>query len=318
MDWGDGLLYRAVVIHQPNGQFTVRGTHGYRDSETYSIRVRVHKKGDLATNDAFAWSTADMRFNAAPHLPPFPHPKLTIAWNNGPDKSHTGAPGPAYQVEMQGNFIVINTGNRPLGQSRLRFWLSTNDVLTTTGAGRDTPVKINGLPELNIIPFAAGGSGSGNFILTLPLGESGGRKFLLSEAVYSDPIANHDGTQKVIVTGPIDPAIVVTPLTGLVTTEAGGTATFTVVLDTAPTVNVVIPLLSTVPAEGTVPANIVFTALTWNIPQTVTITGVDDTLDDGNKPYKIQLKAATSADPLYSGAVGPEVSVSNTDNDPVP
>ena len=219
---------------------------------------------------------------------------------------------------MQGNFIVLNTGNRALGQSKLRFWLSDDDVLTTTGAGKDTPLKVNGLPELAIIPFAAGGSGSGNFNIDFPLGESGGRKFLLSEAVYSDPIANHDGTQKVIVTGPIDPAIVVTPIAGLVTTEAGGTASFTVVLDTAPTASVTIPLQSTVPAEGSVPVNIVFTPLTWNIPQTVTVTGVDDALDDGSKPYKIQLKAAVSTDFLYSGAVGPEVSVSNTDNDPTP
>ena len=308
VDWGDGLLSRGAVARQPNGQFTVRGTHGYRDSEAYSIRVRVHKKGDLATNDAFGWSTADMRFTTAPHLPPFPHPKLTIAWNSGPDKFHAGAPGPAYQVQLQGNFIVLNTGNRALGQSKLRFWLSDDDVLTTTGAGKDTPLKVNGLPELAIIPFAAGGSGSGNFNIDFPLGESGGRKFLLSEAVYSDPIANHDGTQKVIVTGPIDPAIVVTPIAGLVTTEAGGTASFTVVLDTAPTASVTIPLQSTVPAEGTVPVNIVFTPLTWNIPRTVTITGVDDALDDGSKPYKIQLKAAVSTDFLYSGAVGPEVS----------
>ena len=80
----------------------------------------------------------------------------------------------------------------------------------------------------------------------------------------------------------------------------------------------VVTVESSVPAEGTVPVNITFTPLTWNIPQTVTITGVDDALDDGNKPYKIRLKAATSLDPLYSGLVGPEVSVSNTDNDPTP
>ena len=319
VDWGDGLLYRATVVRQTTGVFTVRGTHAYRDSEPYSIRVRVHKKGDLATNDAFTWSTAEMRFNTAPHLPPFPHPKLTIAWNSGPNKFHGGAPGPAYQVQLQGDFIVLNTGNRAIGQSKLRFWLSTDAVLTTTGAGRDTPVKVNGLPELAIIPFAAGGSGSGTFTLDFPLGESGGRKFLLSEAVYSDPIANHDGTDKVIVTGPIDPAIVVTPLSGLTTTEAGGTATFTVTLDTAPTADVTIPLESSVTAEGTVsPAQLTFTALTWQIPQTVTITGVDDALDDGSKPYKIRLKAALSTDSLYTGVLGPEVSATNIDNDPTP
>ena len=46
--------------------------------------------------------------------------------------------------------------------------------------------------------------------------------------------------------------ITVTPTTGLTTTEAGGTATFTVVLTTQPTADVTIDLSSSDPTEGTV------------------------------------------------------------------
>ena len=76
--------------------------------------------------------------------------------------------------------------------------------------------------------------------------------------------------------------ITVTPTTPLTTTEAGGTATFTVVLNTQPTANVTIALSSSNTAEGTVsPASLVFTSANWNVAQTVTVTGVDDAVVDG-------------------------------------
>ena len=85
-----------------------------------------------------------------------------------------------------------------------------------------------------------------------------------------------------------------TPLT---TTEAGGTATFTVVLNTQPTANVTIALSSSNPAEGTVlPASLVFTTANWNVAQTVTVTGVDDAVVDGPITYTIVTAPAVSTD----------------------
>ena len=71
--------------------------------------------------------------------------------------------------------------------------------------------------------------------------------------------------------------ITVTPTSGLTTTEAGGTATFTVVLTSRPVADVTIGLSSSDTTEGTVsPSSLTFTSANWNIPQTVTVTGVDD------------------------------------------
>ena len=76
--------------------------------------------------------------------------------------------------------------------------------------------------------------------------------------------------------------ITVTPTAGLTTTEAGGTATFTVVLNTQPTADVTIALSSSDTTEGTVgPASLTFTTANWNAAQTVTVTGVDDAVVDG-------------------------------------
>src|SRR6185436_2349118 len=82
--------------------------------------------------------------------------------------------------------------------------------------------------------------------------------------------------------------IQVTPTAGLTTTEAGGTASFTVVLKSRPTANVTIPVASSDATEGGVSsANLTFTTANWNVPQTITVTGVDDAVQDANVPYTI-------------------------------
>jgi len=110
--------------------------------------------------------------------------------------------------------------------------------------------------------------------------------------------------------------ITVTPTTGLVTTEAGGTATFTVVLAAQPTGPVTIPVATTLAGEGTAaPATLAFTQANWNTPQTVTVTGADDAIADGDQPYMIVLDAADSTDPRYAGVDPADVALTNTDDD---
>ena len=64
------------------------------------------------------------------------------------------------------------------------------------------------------------------------------------------------------------------------------------------------------------PASLTFTAANWNTAQTVTVTGVDDVLDDGDIAYSIVTAAATSSDANYNGIEpGRRQSATNTDND---
>ena len=108
------------------------------------------------------------------------------------------------------------------------------------------------------------------------------------------------------------PAITVSPTSGLVTTEAGGTAQFSVVLATQPFFNVVIPVSSSDTGEGTVSvSSLTFTAGNWLVPQVVTVTGVSDFLNDGNVGYTIILGPATSFDINYNGRNPADVSVIN-------
>ncbi|MBK8067591.1 MAG: DUF11 domain-containing protein [Rhodanobacteraceae bacterium] len=110
--------------------------------------------------------------------------------------------------------------------------------------------------------------------------------------------------------------ITVSPTAGLVTTEAGGTATFTVVLNSEPTADVTIGLSSSDATEGSVaPTSLVFTAVNWNVARTVTVTGVDDLIVDGTVAYTVVTAAATSADSSYNGVNATDVGVSNSDDD---
>ena len=110
--------------------------------------------------------------------------------------------------------------------------------------------------------------------------------------------------------------ITITPTSGLTTTEAGATTTFTAVLDTEPTADVSFGITSSDTTEGTVaPASLTFTSGNWDTPQTVTITGVDDDLQDGDIAYTILNATSTSADGNYNVINPTDVSVTNTDND---
>jgi hypothetical protein len=115
---------------------------------------------------------------------------------------------------------------------------------------------------------------------------------------------------------PDPPGILVTPTSGLSTTEAGGSATFTLQLESAPTASVFVTFSSSDTTEGTVaPSVAAFTTSNWNLPQTISVTGVDDFLDDEDVMYTVASAAAVSADPAYSGLDSDDVAVINTDDD---
>ena len=112
------------------------------------------------------------------------------------------------------------------------------------------------------------------------------------------------------------PSVIVTPTSGLTTTEAGATATFTMRLGSLPSASVLISLASDTVSEGTVSPSVVsFSTANWNVPRTITVTGVNDAYDDGNRAYHIVTDAAVSADVNYSGLDPSDVTVTNTDDD---
>ncbi|MEY3172523.1 MAG: hypothetical protein RLZZ436_436 [Planctomycetota bacterium] len=110
--------------------------------------------------------------------------------------------------------------------------------------------------------------------------------------------------------------IAVTPPGLPETTEDGGAVTFSVVLKLQPSADVKLPVSSDNLAEGTTSvSSLVFTADNWNIPQTVTLTGVDDLYDDGDVVWHVIIGPATSADALYDGQDPDDLAITNLNDD---
>ena len=102
----------------------------------------------------------------------------------------------------------------------------------------------------------------------------------------------------------------------LTVTEAGSSTTFTIVLTSQPTGDVTMPLAASNPAEAAVsPASLTFTATNWNIAQAVTVTGVDDAVDDGDVGSSVTIGPTTSSDANYNGLSPSAVAVTTTDDD---
>ncbi len=143
---------------------------------------------------------------------------------------------------------------------------------------------------------------------------------LLAAAVSSD--SNYDGvapSPNTVAVNNLDndsPGFIIYPKTGLTTTEDLGTDTFTVKLISQPSAEVTIGISSLDDSEGKVDkTSLTFTSANWNTEQTVTVTGVDDSIADGNQNYTVVTSEAVSTDPDYSGQYPGNVAAVNIDDD---
>ncbi|MGF1582846.1 MAG: DNRLRE domain-containing protein, partial [Gemmataceae bacterium] len=115
----------------------------------------------------------------------------------------------------------------------------------------------------------------------------------------------------------IDPARFIVSSTGTAVNESGTpTVTVGVKLDRAPQANVTIPIASTNTAEGTVSVTeLTFTPLDFATEQFFTVTGVDDSIVDGNRPFEVTFGPASSTDQNYNLRTADSLVITNTDDD---
>jgi len=236
------------------------------------------------------------------------------------------------------------------------YTVSTTSISTNEGATTSFTVVMNRRPESDVtVPVVSGNpaegllstSASGPFTASLSLTFTNADA-LTSQTVYvKGPIDDvDDGNQTYSVTvGPTSStdtrwqltsktvsatnvdvdtaALVVTPRSGLVTTEGGGTAGFTVRLGSKPLQNVTVT--ATVPAASTgevrvssgvgspgTSTTLTFTPESWSTTQQVTVTGLDDAALDGNRAYTIVIGA--SGDSKY-GSLTSSVTGQNDDDE---
>lgn len=114
-------------------------------------------------------------------------------------------------------------------------------------------------------------------------------------------------------------AILVSAPSASMTTEAGGAVTFKVKLGSEPTAPVTLSVISSKPAEGQPNVSqLVFDSTNWMNDQTVTVTGQNDDVDDGDQAYVIQLAhkvGSVTTDAKYAAIDPNDVNLTNSDND---
>jgi hypothetical protein len=150
-------------------------------------------------------------------------------------------------------------------------------------------------------------------------------------AVSMDPYYNNYDPPNVAGTNNDDgdtAGFAISPTSGLITTEAGGSDTFTITLTSEPLFDVTIPLDSSDTSEGLIASSpnligtfadvtLVFDASNWDTGFTITVTGQDDLIDDGDVAYSVITGSSTSLDDNYDIAGGsiPDVGVTNQNDD---
>jgi len=100
-------------------------------------------------------------------------------------------------------------------------------------------------------------------------------------------------------------------------TEGASTDDFTLVLTAEPLSDVVLSVVSSDTGEVTTgSATVTFTNANWDTAQTVTLTGVDDSVDDGNVNSTITIAVVDgSSSNEYDNVANQTFTVANTDND---
>jgi ribosomal 50S subunit-recycling heat shock protein len=144
----------------------------------------------------------------------------------------------------------------------------------------------------------------------------GAESVIVSLAGGSYTISSINTATAIIVDDETPGGVIVTPTSGLTTTEAGGTASFTVKLASEPSQPVFIDMYSDNNSEGKLSTEtLTIYPSGWNTPQSVTVTGLDDVLVDGDKSFTIVTGNTRSAGADYNGIDVADVSVTNQDDD---
>lgn len=326
--WKDG-----IVAELPSAPGTWGSGRALAVSGSGSFIVgHTHKEG--VVSEAFLWNEQS---NTTLGLG-------SLGDATGVDTTHSLA----YDVSADGS-VVVGRSERPLNKKGNKTtteafrWTADDGMVSLGTLGVDSSAAYAVSGDGSII----GGSGDGAFIWDAVNGTRDLQQLLVDEYGLGSDLAgwelgrvtdiSADGRTAVgsgtnpggfregwIAHLAPPPGISVTPTSGLETSEDGTTAYFDVVLDTDPTAPVAIDVSPSDETEGTIVGamagvlTLVFDATNWDVPQTVTLQGVDDADQDGNQAYMIQLAPAVSTDPAYSGLDAADVMVTNLDNEAPP
>jgi|GEM_PF-3188392 len=160
------------------------------------------------------------------------------------------------------------------------------------------PVKIVGVDELI-------DDGDKNFNISLNLDKSTDTKYkLLPQILVTGVNIDNDSFGLDISEESIE------------VTEKGTISSFRIKLLSQPVDDVIVTFTSSDTTEGLVtPKSIIFNSTNWNKGKIITVTGVDDFIDDDDKTFKVSIDLTESVDEIYKNLPLSYVDVVNIDDD---
>lgn len=195
---------------------------------------------------------------------------------------------------------------------------SGNTTVTTRGI-----YYLNGTSELTSSTIVAGnvsftsGSGTGSYS-ELKTGLTAGTTYYAVAFATNAVGTVYGGVVSFTTATSASPGITVYP-SPLTVSEDGTTQHFHVLLDSDPEGTVYLDLTRSDSTEASLSTNtLTFDSSNWSATQTVTVTGVDDTIIDGTITSTVVVSVNTSTStPSYTSVTSKTVTVYTTDNDAV-
>ncbi|WVL02390.1 hypothetical protein Dongsha4_05135 [Cyanobacterium sp. Dongsha4] len=256
------------------------------------VEVTIHLGNDSNTNISFSAQniSGNTLFTA---ISPFPTVDLSVSSNTGSEDGQTVITVTATASSAVSGNQTVSLGVSGTGITTGDYSLSNSTITIPDGSTTGTitfTVQNDALVE-----------GTETAILTISnpsagilLGTNTNRNITITDNDTAGVIINQSGGNTTL-------------------TEGGATDSYTVLLNSQPTADVTITINPD--SQSTTNVNpLVFTPQNWNIPQTVTVTAIDDNVAEGNHSSTIQ-HSATSSDNNYNNIAIDSITANITDND---
>ncbi len=228
---------------------------------------------------------------------------VSITDNDGPGVSVTETGGSTLAVEgALGDSYAIALTSQPI--SDVTLTLSTgNGIGATPACLTFTPLSWS---DPQVIAVSA---------IDDHIAEGPHAATIAHAAASADPVYNGAFVRGVTVQITDDDAagVSVDEGDGVRATEGAGSDTYSLVLNSQPLADVTVRLSCDSQVAAS-PVTLTFNPANWNMPQSVTVSAVDDRVAEGSHAGNV-LQAAASADQAYEGMAVPSVHVDIGDND---
>ncbi len=264
---------------------------------------------------AMAWGRTNIpkayNFYYAEWIPLVTPPGIVVSQTSTLALTEGGSMG-TYNVKLAvapaGN-VVVRVSSSDVGA------VSVNKSGGTAGSSQDLTFTPSGTgiwstdQEITLSAVGDGNADDESVTITHAVvdGSSSDEYDSVSDVTFTATVADDESVRLVV----SETSLTVTEASG-----AGRAGTFTVKLGSEPTADVTVGVSSGDATEGTVsPSSLTFTTQNWAAARTVTVTAVDDAVDDGDQTYNVTLDPSSSGDSDYNGLSSRTVSVTTTDDD---